>query len=230
MAIKIKPREDQLKQLAILRDLEGPEIEKLIQALSAPDVSLIRPNELTDTIALSLSGRTIDTGAISRQLISLYTLCRQRNLSIDELLDGLSSGIQSSEHGWSESELKRWQEKTPTIKKLLSIDSIIIAVKALDLSYDYANLFQSAKILTDIRPIFGDDLEVRASVISFTIRMYYDDLEESKNISIALDEKDIKSLIKTCERALGKAEKAKQFMIASNIKKTFICGENNDTK
>lgn len=230
MAIKITPREDQLEQLAVLRDLQAQEIQNLVHALSAAEKSLLKPSELNDKVMLVLNRPESEVRAVTNQIIFLYTLCRQRNLTVDELLNGLQAGIRASDHGWSEEELNRWQDVVPFIKELLSIDAIKTVVKALELSYDYANLFQSAKILTDIRPIFDEELNISAGVISFTLRIFYDDLEGSKNISIALDEKDVDLLSKACNRAIKKAESSRNFMIKSGIKKTFICGEGNDTK
>jgi hypothetical protein len=230
MAIKIMPRQDQLAQLALLRDLPSHEIDKIVTSLSEPQSNLLKPSELSDKLSKILIDRESDAVSISRLLISLYTLCRQRDLSVSKLLDGLQSGIQASDSAWTDEELRRWQDVVPSVNKLLSNDNISTIVKALDLSYDYANLFQSAKIITDIRPVFDNNLEVSAAVISFTLRVYYDDLEGSKNISIALDEKDINSLIRACNRALDKGSNAKKFMIKSNINRTFICGENNDSE
>ena len=231
MAIKITPRSDQFLQLAILRDLDTEILEQIISTISSPEISLISPDELRNCLSHVLPKKTLEVVAISKLLIALYTLSRQRHLTPDELLQGLLVGIQSSEANWTTEQLSRWENAQPILNKLLSIENIKTIVKALDLSYDYANLFQNAKVLTDIRPIFDNDAsEIKGATISFTLRLYYDNLEGSKNISIALDAKDVTALMETCSRAIKKAESAKRFMTNAEVKNTFICGENNDTQ
>lgn len=159
-------------------------------------------------------------------LMSLVTLRRQRDLNAKELLEGLHHGIVSS-GAWSDEELSRWKELEPSLRELFSSPSLWSVVKALDLSYDYSNLLQTAKILTDIRPIFNDEATlICGSVVSYTLRLYYSTLAgESKSLSIALDEKDVNKLRELCDRALRKAQTAKSFMQKNNIKGTFITGE-----
>lgn len=229
MALHITPRPDQLAGLALLRDLDAQDTERLISSLTNHGKALIMPSELRQLLSQVFPDKPSEVIAISRQLISLYTLCRQRNLNPEELLEGLTSGLQSSASGWSKKEITQWRQSLPLLKELLSLSNIKTIVKALDLSYDYANLFQNAKILTDIRPVFDDNAStIEGAAISFTLRLFYDNIDESKNISIALDEKDVTTLMNTCSRALKKAKSAKKFMIDANISKTFICGENND--
>ncbi|WP_040432991.1 hypothetical protein [Chlorobium ferrooxidans] len=228
MALKIVPRVEQLSDLAVLRDLGPSVILLLVEKLSAPEVLLIKPIQLDQLLLKVFHRKTYEAKAISRLLISIYTLCRQRNLEIKILLEGLLSGIESTESGWTEKQISDWKDLQPHIERLFTINNVKSIVKALDLSYDYANLYQSAKILTDIRPIFDDSAtEIQGSVISFTFRLYFDNLEGSKNISIALDVDDIKSLKATCVRALKKAKTAKKFMQNNKISKSFICGEDS---
>lgn len=229
MDIKITPRSDQLDQMAILRDIDVQKIKNVVLRLSSSNFYMMKPEELQDLLLEIFEGNKMQAISVSRLLISLYMLCSQRNLTADDLLQGLLLGIQSSESKWTDDELAKWENMQPVIKNLLSLEKIKTLVKALDLSYDYANLFQNAKILTDIRPVFSDDAsDIYGATISFTLRLYYDSLDGSKNISIALDAKDVNNLKDTCLRAIRKAERAKRFMVDSDIQNTFICGENND--
>ena len=99
-------------------------------------------------------------------------------------------------------------------------------VKALELSYDYSNLFQTAKILADIRPVFDRQAsKMEGAIISYSLRLTFRSLRESESLTIALDEKDVKQLIETCTRALKKADVAKKTMQGCGLPSTYITGE-----
>ena len=101
--------------------------------------------------------------------------------------------------------------------------------KALYLAYEYANLLQSVKILTDLRPVFnegGDDID--GAVVSYTLRLYYDNPEGNHSLSVAFDEQDIQNLHKECERALTKAKTVKRMVEQGMAKPVMIAGEDND--
>jgi hypothetical protein len=228
MSFRITLEEDQLKDLAILRDLEPVSVGEILKLLTA-SCDLIRPSELIKVIQQAIPEIGTESNLLVKLMISLNTLRRQRSLKTSELLEGLSDGIKSGKAKWTNDEIHRWNERLPDIEILLFHPVVQTVVKALDLSYDYANLFQSATILTDIRPIFDEtSTKIDGSVISFTLRLYYDGFEGSKNISIALDIDDINKLIYNCEKALMKAEASKMFMLNNNICKTFVAGENDD--
>lgn len=230
MALTIAPPPDQLKDLALLRDTDPKLIDKIVTKLSASDY-LITPSELRYELRQILDGSDEQTNALARLLLSLYTLLRQRDLEVSDLLEGLSNGIDTGKINWKDEEVKRWNSLLPKTEKLLSLESVQTVVKALDLSYDYANLYQNAKILTDIRPIFNKNADnIEGAVVSFTLRLYYDSLEGPKSISIALDIEDIENMITNSQRAKTKAETAQDFMLNNNISKTFICGNSETAK
>lgn len=216
----------QLSDLSVLRDLGSETIQRITNKLSSLDPPPIKPSQLRKELYEMLPERHRKADIVVRLLISLCTIGRQRDIKVDELLEGLTSGIKASETRWTDEEISSWEALQPQLHDLMSISSVWTIVKALDLSYDYAHLFQTAKILTDIRPIFDEKASsIQGAVVSFTLRLYFDSLEGSKNISVALDKDDVKRLNEACERALKKAKTAKNFMLEGDINRTFICGE-----
>lgn len=116
--------------------------------------------------------------------------------------------------------------------ELLQDKSVRTVSKALDLAYEYANLFQDARIVTDIRPIFNDvddeQMEIEAAVVAFTLRLHYDDRQGNHSLSVALDETDVRTLKYQCERALHKAQLAQDRMRDMVGVPTIISGEAHD--
>jgi len=225
MPVRISLRREQLRDLSILRDLGDKTIQSIVDRLSGLD-SAIKPSEIMQGLSDVLPDRPNDVNVLMNLLMSLVTLRRQRNLTVEGLLEGLNNGITSS-GAWKDKEFSDWKFLKPDLLRLFSLPSVWTVVKAMDLSYDYSNLLQNIKILTDIRPVFNDDASViQGSVVSYTLRIYFSTLQEKiESLSIALDEKDVKRLLELCNRALKKAQTAKSFMQGNNIKRTFITGE-----
>jgi hypothetical protein len=226
MAVKLILREDQLYALSVIRDL-GPEcLQSINDKISAVSPSPIKPAELRTALLDVLPDSPEKVEIILEQLLSLYTLQRQSGINASEVVEGLTNGIESAENQWSESEFAKWKDIQPQLKSLFDIQNIMSVAKSLDLAYDYSKLLQSVKILTDIRPVYNvDATEIQGSVISFTLRIRYDSREGNKNISITLDESDVRNLIKASKRALKKAETAKRFITERSNTNAFICGE-----
>jgi hypothetical protein len=75
---------------------------------------------------------------------------------------------------------------------------IYYSVKANDLSTDYGNVFLNSRIATDIRPVFGINIEdaPQAAMIVHNLHIHFQSDEEGnhKDIYLALDSDDLKSL------------------------------------
>jgi hypothetical protein len=108
---------------------------------------------------------------------------------------------------WNKEELDEWQKIRSPFEDLLNARSVVLIVKAIQLSYDYANLYEKGRILTDIRPLFDEDsLRIPAALVSQVLRIDYVNEEGRHSISLAMDESDVERLRRACERALRKGE------------------------
>ena len=103
--------------------------------------------------------------------------------------------------------------------------------KALDLSYDYANLLQTTRIVTDIRPIFDNDVtKIDAAVVSFTLRLSYDNTEGNHGLSIAMNQADVKALREQCDRALKKSALARDTIALLPLRVTISGSEDYEPR
>ena len=227
MPIQIRLKEEQIENLSIIRDLGAETLEAIVNKLSNIDPPPIRPYDLCRAINEILPDRSEEANTVMKQLMSLYTLRRRRNLTSQDLLEGILYGITTTgQRRWTDEQITLWKKLKPQLQNLLSLSNVWNVVKSLDLSYDYTNLLQNVKIITDIRPVFSEDAKtIQGSIVSYTLRLYYNSLQRGNSLSIALDKDDIKRLLEMCERALKKGESAKEFMQAGGVKATYICGE-----
>lgn len=226
MSIKLLLRTAQLRDLDAILGL-GKEIVVLIsEKLSAIPQPSLNPNNLKEIISELLPDDSGTSEIIVRQMLSLSSLHRERSLTVDEVFEGLWYGINNAKDKWPNNKIKQWKSLESHLKELFFNPLVVNISKALDLSYDYANLFQSAKIITDIRPVFDEEASsVEGVVVSHTLRINYDTDEGDKSLSVAVDINDIGLLIKSCERALVKAKTTKKFIQEGTGKGAFICGE-----
>jgi hypothetical protein len=89
-----------------------------------------------------------------RQTIAFAIGIRRAAFSAD-IVDAISEALKDRQVG--REELKRWNRIKHTFWDLISHRHIKNAAKAFDLSYDYANIFDDARIITDLRPVFDDE-------------------------------------------------------------------------
>jgi hypothetical protein len=105
------------------------------------------------------------------------------------------------------------------LEKLASLQVFQLASKAIELTYDRDNLLQRTRIMTDVRPLFTKDgVEIEGAVVAHTLRISFDSAGSDCEMSLALDDTDLRQLISDCERALIKAETAREKLCeAANI-------------
>ena len=93
------------------------------------------------------------------ELFALCSLKRRLNLEPRELFQILHRSIADANgfQSWSDDKLLEFEKLEKELIELISLPALSTAVKATSLKYDYSNLSQSIKILTDIRPVYNDD-------------------------------------------------------------------------
>ena len=233
MPARIHLHRQQIADLKAISEL-GPDslrrVVKRLQALSSP---LLRPAALRKEISEALDGDERAAEALLSPVLALCQLVRQRDISIEELLDGLRRGLEVTEPPWSESEQTAWASIEPVLGDLFMMPAVRTVSKSIDLAYEYANLFQGARIVTDVRPVFNDkdnasEMHIDGAVISFTLRLHHDNREGNHSLSVALDEADVKSLLQQCKRALQKAKHLQTFNLEAGIP-SIICGATDES-
>jgi len=220
MTLQLRLKQSQLSDLAVLRDFS--DYDGVLSALEELEPVPQRPQALREKIKTVVSDREAST--LLRQILATSSLMRHQSLTADEFLEGLRSGIEKDSQ-WSSDEIQRWRTAENKLRELLALPVVTIVTKSLDLAYEYAYLFQGARILTDVRPLFDTTAtRVEGAVISYTLRLRYDGVDGDHGLSIAMDEDDVRLLEKQCERALRKATTAKKLMDDADVP-TMIFGQ-----
>jgi hypothetical protein len=169
-----------------------------------------------------------DADALLRLLLSLRGIVRQSDERVEEVIDALTEAVMArGDNGLIDAD--QWNSVLPALAILIESDCVRLAATAIELSYDYANLLQRTKVLTDVRPIFTEAADkIEGAVVSFTMRLRYSNANGEHDLSIALDEDDINALRSQCERAITKARTARDMMVKQCAVAAIISGEDDN--
>ncbi len=139
-------------------------------------------------------------------------------MSASEFANGVRNGADEFEEvDFSEEEKVRLVSR---LTELLEIEkSVGITSKASDVLTEHEHLFCGVRILTDIRPIFQDDLSSAPSeaVIIHTLKIAYHQDREHKEFYVAMDAGDIQKLKSAIERAELKDNSAKAMLDKADV-------------
>ena len=228
MPIKLYIPKRQLSGLATIRRLGSDKLQRVIEQIGGLD----HPLDVGELEAAIESEVGKDTAIeFLQQLLGISGLARHRDLQSEEVFEGLTRGLRdvSGDLRWSKKELQEWEGLKDQIVLLLGLTQVHVVSKALSLSYDYENLLQNIRILTDIRPVFDEERErFEGAVISQTLRVRYDSGNRTHTLSLAIDAKDLEHLRRSCELAAKKAEHARRAVEEKMGIPVLIPGENDN--
>ena len=202
MALEI-PKED-AGSITAIQALSAASSEKLLSALAAAPLAP-DPHAMAANIAARVP--SIPKERIIRVLETIYTLYHIRELAgveHSQFLDDLMEAIQKSPG------LKLQQKDAPKLRsllgKLLNIESLNMVAKAGRLQRDGERLYCTAKILSDIRPVFGSDPATGpvGAVLTHTLKIGYHEGKEHREFHVVLDSSDLDGLDEVVHRAQAK--------------------------
>lgn len=204
----------------------GPDaLSRVVNALQTRPLT-IKPTALRQTIAAEIGEEPAKV--MERFVLGVATTHRRGSIATSNLLDSIHQSLVSAV-GADTPELEKWNQSRPFIEKIFGVKSVEWSAKAVDLSYDFEQLFITSRILTDIRPVFDDNKnEILGTTITQTLRIEYMSSDgDQSSISIAMDIKDIKELEKVCKEALHKAEVSRQLVEQKCGRDAMIAGEDS---
>lgn len=149
----------------------------------------------------ALAARVYDT------LRELYKVREREHMSIDEFADELVKSMNASGNEKilvADADSLRVRNR---LTKLLSARGFGLEAKANGLRRDAEHVYCASRVLTDVRPVFGDKLSdgpVRTLIMQ-TLRLGYHDYEQHRDLYVSLSEADVARLIEHLTRAQEKA-------------------------
>jgi hypothetical protein len=196
------------KHLAALKTIVALapfEIDDLLSALSNLPLSVDLDGSSTAIASRIRSAAIVDPENIVQTIISLSTTRSHQNKPVDEFVGDVLEALD---------EFGEVDKARGNLTRLLSFAPLDIVTKAYHLLHDQERTsLGAAKILTDARPIFGQEVGTPAAfLINHVLKLTYLKDGKSADFYIALDASDISELKRLLERAEAKAESLKQTM------------------
>jgi hypothetical protein len=219
LAIRIPNRyKDGVAAFARLNDGSFSELYEALR--KAPSET---PNEKELVAKIPGQVKTIDVEDIKKIvefLASLYAYRSRTNVSAERLANDIYDAIQREDnHLVREQDASEFKTR---LQKALVLDSLnLLTAKAKELQTDVERAFCDARILTDLRPIFGSEVDTpKAMVIVHTLKLAYHDAATGKHeeLFVAIDSEDIEKLKAILERAERKTKSLMSRLQAAGIK------------
>ena len=97
--------------------------------------------------------------------------------------------------------------------------SVRVLYKSLDLIREHRNVFVDARVVTDVRPVFGGDIAegIDAVVLTHSLKLEFVQEDQHKSFHVALDQSDIHVLRDVLERAIDKAASLRELLESAGI-------------
>ena len=228
MPIALQIPEQHLPDLAAIRDAGPEKLQVAIDRIESLDHPMLAAAELREQLHdVFPPDRLAD---VTSQLMGLCQLTRDQRVTSSEIVEGITIGLRRmpAHAVWEEKEFERWSAVRESLARLLSLPNLVTIPQALRLTFDHANVLTQARVITDVRPVFDEDGgRVLGAVISQTLRVHYQSGSEARSISLAMDQDDVESLRRACERALRKARVARD-MVQQTGRHVMVPGESKN--
>ncbi len=228
MADQLQLDESQLDDFKLILELKSESLRAVVDRLRQIDLAPVSPDKLFQAAVEVLGNREDVADSLVRQALTLCGWMRQAGVAVAEVPESLRDSLTAALQ-WGKQDLDKWGQIEPGLIEMLSLPILRLASSAIDLSFEYTNLWMEARILTDIRPVFTEDAtEIEGAVVSHAFRLRYSSMEGPHELNIAMDEGDIIQLIEQCDRAIRKARTARALMSDRAHVPTAISGEVDD--
>jgi hypothetical protein len=205
--------EEHKQGLARLLNLGAEDWQKVLKVLATVPITNTLASTLAEELAHIDSIPPSDLEDVPETLISLYIVLAHSKQEPSEVIEDIQQALEGK------AELRFPNEVGHRLSQLLDFESLVVSTKAEGLMYEYENIFSTARVVTDIRPVFGFDVEElpKAAVIIHTLSLHYYHEGNHREIRLALDEIDIDDIIEALERASKKAESLKSVLETAQL-------------
>jgi hypothetical protein len=205
------PRADRAA-LAKLLSLSEEEMGKLKGALKkAPPALLL--DDLANRIASETNLPKDDTHEMVNLLAKLYGIRTRQAVPIPEFAADVCHAAQ--EANLKPQEGLDWNRFQSDLTELLSFEvSLGITSKALEVMRQHQKVFCNARILSDLRPVFKEQVDEgpAAAVIIHNLRIAYHAPDDIEEFFVAMSRENLLNLRAVIERALKKEESLRKFV------------------
>jgi hypothetical protein len=195
--------------------LSDESFRELVSALEGVPLK-IRSNRIFDDSNFELKTVSeVDKRLIRDALMPLYLARLNTNVPVSTFTDDVLQALERKTDGTSAESISKLGER---LRELLSIEKLNLITKAHDVLTEHSQTYGKARIISDIRPVFGEDIQegAAAAVIVHMLNIVYYQAGKRNDFVVALDSKDVEQLMETLKRAEEKAKLLESFIRSTN--------------
>jgi hypothetical protein len=135
---------------------------------------------------------------------------------VQEVVNALTTG-KKDEPKLTKSSIPEFKKN---LSKVLSLAGLTLKAKALSIATENERLYSEAKILSDIRPIFGDKVSEAplGAALLHSLRIAFAEDGQTKELFVTLDTRDLRELQECITRALEKDKTLRNLIGQANLK------------
>lgn len=193
-----------------IANLDDGEVAQLAQSLRETPERLA-PERLARDVQEAVPSLREDAHEAVEALVSLIALLEEDEAAVEELAHDVARS-EDLEIGDTERE-----ELAQRMSVLLRLPPLVLAARAYDIASEHERVFHDARIITDIRPVFGASVSEgpRAALISAMLKVEWHPYSRGGSLDsefFALDSADLIRLREVVDRALDKIASLEQFI------------------
>lgn len=191
------------KPLGELTNLPGTSLSRVVSTLSEAR-ALLPVSELASLVA-ERAGLSLPVAERSvRLLVTLY-LVAATYPSSGEFLQELFAAMVASGRENLKFSPERATELKNFFESALSSRTLIASARALEVTQEFQNRFCEARVFSDLRPVFvpGPEPKPVGAVITHTLKLTYHEGDETREVFITLDARQVNNLKDSLEEALS---------------------------
>jgi hypothetical protein len=209
---------------SVLLELPEQAVEDLGQALETAPATFSTPvlMELVAPRVQSISARNLEP--VFDTLLSLYALRAHLETSVETFAEDVCRAIEQGGANGLQLRPETREQFRRHLVRLLSIPALSVGAKSIDVWLEQERVFHDARIITDIRPVFGTDVHAspNAALLVHTLRITYHQDNDLKQFFVAMSQADVTALRAVLDRATEKADSLVAVLEQTDITYTDI--------
>ncbi len=217
MRINIPPRHRvALADLISLTDTDFLSLKAALAEAKPTTAPLVLARRVAATT--SLAPKRVEQ--IVDALVALIRARDREDLSTERIAKDVTEVLSEEKVGDVEPNAERATAFEPQLRELLDLDqSLGITSRALTVLNQHKHIYQSARVLTDVRPVFsrGNQPLPVAGMIVHNLEIETQTDGELLRFFVALDTQDVRALAQVIDRALRKEDALRRVIQKTNL-------------
>jgi hypothetical protein len=204
MALPIPKR--YIPEIQKIRNLSDASVDELLHALES---SGFAPTAAKAATKISTEIQSIEHDDLNGILSFIYDLYNVRDFSelnrrvfLDELVAAV---VEHTKPKAQQSDIPNLRER---FKRILGLKNLNTISKAANLQRTGERVYCDATIISDLRPVFGEDVKSSpvAGVVTHMLKIAYHEDGAHRHFFVTLDDVDLRKLAEAIQRARQKSE------------------------